>query len=437
MTNDALLLRVLLIILVSGFAAPRGLFAETLDRKKAILVALTANPRIHAAARKWEAAKERAVQAGILEDPMIGFEFEGIPTDTVDAGKYNDIEWSFSQNFPFPGKLSLKRKAALEESRMALMEYLEWQRKITAGVKSAYAEFYMIHRTIEILNRNRILLEQFAAIAKAKYEVGKASQPDLLRAQVELAKVDNEIVIQKQAREAAVAKLNELVARTPEEPWADPVAVAENPADFPTERLLAAAVQNRPLLKSMESDIQRSEFSLKLARREYWPNFFTKIESRQFQGTGLEEYDVMFGINIPWLWTRSRVRAGTREAAAGLEAAKRQYAAEKLAVFFEIKDALVKVKTARSLVELYRTSIIPKAEQSVKISQTNYETEKIDFLALLDSQRSLLEFEIRYEESYSDYSKNLAELERLIGVDLESLGQGNTVLHEETEREPK
>ena len=87
-------------------------------------------------------------------------------------------------------------------------------------------------------------------------------------------------------------------------------------------------------------------------------------------------------------------------------------------LIFEIKEACVQVKTSKSLVDLYRSSILPKAEQTVQVSQAGYQTDKIDFLMLLDSQRSLLEFQLEYEQAKADYDKGLAELERSVGKDL-------------------
>jgi outer membrane protein TolC len=82
------------------------------------------------------------------------------------------------------------------------------------------------------------------------------------------------------------------------------------------------------------------------------------------------------------------------------------------------KNALVKVNTSQSLVHLYQSDVLPVARQAVQISQINYQTDKIDFLTLLDSQRNLLEFQLDYEIAMADYHKNIAELERNIGMDL-------------------
>jgi outer membrane protein TolC len=276
----------------------------------------------------------------------------------------------------------------------------------------------LIHRTLQILDENRGLLEQFSKIAQKKYEVGKVTQQDVLKAQVELAKIKNRILVQKQTKEAARAKINSLLGQLPQALLGDPFPLDDVPLDLDFGKLISRTIEHRPELKHHESIVKSSQYNVRLAKRQYWPDFFARFESRQFQGTGLEEYDVMLGVTIPWLWTRSRAHSGIKEAQASLQAAEKAYEAKRNEIFFEIKNALVKVETARSLVLLYQSDVLPTARQVVQISQINYQTDKVDFLTLLDSQRNLLEFQLEYETALADYHKNLAELERNIGVDL-------------------
>ncbi|MBI1871290.1 MAG: TolC family protein [Chlamydiae bacterium] len=382
--------------------------------------ALRVNPEIHAFRKKWEVAKAQAIQAGVLEDPMLGVEFEGVPTDTADLGRTSDIEWSFTQTIPFPGKLSLKKKMALEEAQKAYFEYLEKENEVLREVKSTYADLILMGETLKILLENADLLIQFENIAKSKYEVGKVSQQDLLKAQVELAKVKNQILIKEEERERAIAKMNQLLARKPDHPLGEVSSDHRFLQDFSLEDLMMIALENRSELKAMGAEIHSGEWGVRLAKRQYWPDFFSKFESRQFQGTGLEEYDVMLGVNLPWFWTRSRLEGAVKEANANLEMAHYSYESKKLEIFFEIKDALVKVNTSKNLIHLYQTSILPKSQEAVKAAQIAYQSDKIDFLMLLDGQRALLNFQIEYEEALADYDKSLAELERSVGRDFEN-----------------
>jgi outer membrane protein TolC len=84
-------------------------------------------------------------------------------------------------------------------------------------------------------------------------------------------------------------------------------------------------------------------------------------------------------------------------------------------ILFVVKDALVKVQTAQRLVELYRATVLPQAEQSLRATTAAYQTQQTDFLSLLDSYRMLQMFKLEYYEAQAKYEMSLAELERAVG----------------------
>ncbi|MFN3467815.1 MAG: TolC family protein, partial [Candidatus Brocadiales bacterium] len=114
--------------------------------------------------------------------------------------------------------------------------------------------------------------------------------------------------------------------------------------------------------------------------------------------------------------------AKVKEAREVLQAAEAEYQAVKNAVLFEVKDFWTKTINAQTTARIYSESVIPLAEQSLKAALTEYETEKIDFLTLLDSERTLLDVRIQYHEAERDFKANLAELERVVGMALRSEG---------------
>jgi cobalt-zinc-cadmium efflux system outer membrane protein len=95
----------------------------------------------------------------------------------------------------------------------------------------------------------------------------------------------------------------------------------------------------------------------------------------------------------------------------------------------DVKSNWTKVQAVGRLVELYSTSILPQAEQSVKVTETAYQSDRVGFLDLLDSQRALLEFRLDFAQYISQYGQSVAELERTLGVDLASLKPGTPEEH--------
>ncbi len=82
-------------------------------------------------------------------------------------------------------------------------------------------------------------------------------------------------------------------------------------------------------------------------------------------------------------------------------------------IVFEYSDALRKSR-------LYRHGLIPKAEQALNAGFTASQAGETDFLNILDAQRQLLEFQLNLERAKSDLAKSRAEIEMIIGKDLEN-----------------
>jgi outer membrane protein TolC len=374
------------------------------------------NPELKAASEKWEAAKARIPQAKSLDDPQIGVEFEMVPHRTFELGNAETTMYGVSQMIPFPGKLSLRGKVASKEADMAEQQYRAKKRQILAEMKSAYYELHFVHKSIGINEENKILLSDLSRIAQSKYSVGKVSQQDVLKAQVEVSKIINELIILRQEKETAEAKLNALLNRDIRSPLGKPQEFEVASFGSSIESLFAAAVENRPELKEAFYEVERSKLALSLARLEYAPDFMVEYKQRQ-TNAGWDGWDGMVKVNVP-LWFRTKQNYKVKEAMQDLASAESAYRGMKNGAFSQVRDLLAKVQAAERQVDLYKTGILPQAEQTFKASLAGYQTDKVDFLNLLDSQRMLLDFRLEYYRSTVDFQQRLAELEQAVGTDL-------------------
>jgi outer membrane protein TolC len=122
------------------------------------------------------------------------------------------------------------------------------------------------------------------------------------------------------------------------------------------------------------------------------------------------------GINIP-IW-RGKLRASEAEAAIKIEASQEGYKNIENKTLSSVNELFFEVKTASQEVDLYKYSLIPQAEQSLKASEVGYLAGKVDFLNLLDSERMLLQIKTGYFKAVADLGKSLAQLERVVGKNL-------------------
>src|SRR3989338_9063684 len=167
---------------------------EILSLKSAVATALKANPEIIAAKRNYEAASARILQAASLADPMIELEYDKIYADRMLSGDPMKT-YAISQDIPFPTKLFLRAKIASKVAKMAYENYKAKERSVISQVNSTYSELYIIYRTIDVTKENKGILEQFSSVATRRYSTGQGTQADTLKAQIELAKIDNQLII--------------------------------------------------------------------------------------------------------------------------------------------------------------------------------------------------------------------------------------------------
>jgi len=424
------LYKTLMIVLFVSVGIAEIVLAEDKDNvlkiRWVIDEALMMNPELQSAKLRWSASTERISQEKALDDPILGFTYYGEPVQTRVGEKQAGV--MASQKIPFFGKLRLKGEVARNEAKVSGERYRVLERVIVARAKSAFYELYWVHKSIQIDEENRGLLQRFVKIAEVKYVTAKATQQDVLKAQVELSKVMNELITLEQLKETAMARINTLLNRHPDVPLGTPEEVDIVELTVSLEDLYEKAKEISPDLSILKYRIERDKAAYKLAKKQYYPDFtfgfnYTFITDMPTSamsspsGEGRDSYTGTLSINVP-IFQKRKYDAGVREANARLKSSKRAYKNRENMTLFGVKDFHFRVQTAERLVNLYRDSIIPQAEQSLKAAEVGYQAGQVDFLNLIDSQRVLLDFNLAFYRAVADFGINIAELERVVGVEL-------------------
>ncbi len=415
--------RALIFLLLMGAAGAmlraQDISTGTIALEDVLSVARRDNPQIAEARRSWEAAAELPAQAGALDDPDITL------SHMFDASKAMGTpptdKLSISQKLPFPGKRGLRRKAAAAGTEVARQALRAKELEIAARTTQAFYGLYYVERSIAILKEQRDVLAGAADTAAKKYAVGKAPQAMVFKAQVELARLGEDLLTARQERLSAGAALNALLNRPPEAPLGSPAAPGDPAFAMDTRRLTAAALADRPELLALEALEGKREAERRLALRLYFPDFMlgytysavgSGTSALSFHGTAGQE--AMVGFNVP-LWA-GRNRAEAKEKAAALEASRAGLADMENATRWQVEDLSVKADTAARLFGLYRTTVLPQASAALDSMQAAYQADAAGFLDLLDSERSLLAFELQQERNRVDFAVDMAELGRVTGA---------------------
>lgn len=402
-----------------GVSATR---ADNLNLDGLIDEALAENPELQVLKHRWEAFEARVPQAGALADPMFKVEASNLPLSSFD---YNSTPMSgnqfmISQMIPFPGTLSAKERAARHASSSAEDMYLDREGFITHAVKQAYFTLAFLDRAISVTKENEDLLQDFVRIAQTKYSVGKGLQQDVLKAQVTLSSLKDRLINLKAMRRKAEARMNLVLNRLPQAPIGVPGDVPLTNFDLSVEEVQQVALDNRPMLRSLDKTIQQWQATEDVAHRALWPDFTLSVGYRQrafMVGDPVKGSDfvsVGVGINVP-IFRGRKQRQKIVEAQANTRMATSQLEATRQNILFQIQTLHLEMQQHEEEATLFQTAILPQAKQSLSSALAGYQVDKVDFLTLLNNQMTLFNFEIDYYKHVTEHEKKLAELEAVTG----------------------
>ncbi len=411
-------LLLILALPVSGISQPRD---STLVLDELIHKVLTQNPELQASFQGWEASKTRITQQEALPDPTLGLNLMNLPVNSFsfDQEPMSGKQISLMQSFPFPGKLSLKGDIARSDSEISLHRHRELKNHLVKKTSQSYFDLYYIDQAIATVKNNQEVLKEFVEIAETRYGVGKGVQPDVLRAQVALSKmIDRELRLSQQ-RETVQAQINTLM----NEPAAAPIGKAVVSEPEPERPELMALTQqadsSSPLLSAWKTAVRQRGQQVDLARKDRYPDFAVGVAytQRNELQNGMPGYDflsAMFNVKIPLFYHKKQGKK-IQETHINQYSAKFRYENIKNSVEQELQQALSNLEKNQRLIDLYRTGIIPQAEESLESSMAGYQNDNVDFLSLLDSELTLFQFRLDYHRFIADYHKEVAEIEALTG----------------------
>lgn len=379
--------------------------------------ALERNPGLLALRALAEAAAARVPEAGTLPDPMLMVGAMNLGLPELDAGMPASMLPSvqLSQTFPFFGKLGLREEMAAADSGAARVAVEEAEWRLRARVSEHFHALYSLDQRLAVHRRTLRFLQDFQSVARSLYASGSGRQGDVIRADVEVARMDAEIRRLEAVRAARSASLNALLDRPGDAPVGTPVLEAL-PAALPaSDTLLAWALESRPALTGEALKVERARAGVSLAEREAWPDFTVSAQYGRRGGDQPRSMGgLMIGASIP-VHAGSRQRPRVEAARAVARAAEAGMAGTRAAVDAELRTAVAELERARSLITLYRDEILPAAEANVTSSLASYRVGAVDFPTLVDAQLAVDRFEQELHQLEADHGTAVALLEAAVG----------------------
>jgi cobalt-zinc-cadmium efflux system outer membrane protein len=383
------------------------------------------NAGLKAAFEQWKAAVEQVPQARSLPDPKFTYGYFIREIETR-VGPQNH-RFGIMQVFPWFGKIEARTDVAAAGAKAARKRYEAAKLKLFFDVKEGFHEYAYLARAVEIAQENLELVRHFEEVARTKYVAAAASHPDVIRAQVELAKLDDQLKTLEDMRGPIAAKLNAVLNRRDSEmlPWPKKGQFRAVPVNRrQTIELLKA---ENPELQALDFELELAKSGVELAKKNFWPDLgvgIDWIETGGAVGSGVKDSGrdpifLTFSLNLP-LW-RDSYKASKLQAEANVGKTLYQKTEMENTLVARAERALYDFADSDRKVALYRDILIPKAQELLSASETAYQAGTIDFLSLIDAQRELLKYELLHERAGADNAQKLAELEMLAGVELSAV----------------
>jgi outer membrane protein TolC len=361
-------------------------------------------------------------QEGSLPDPQISFNAMSLPVDSFSTRPEDMTQLGFgiSQAIPFPGKLALREQAASYEAEAAMLNADELRLSLLSDVKTLWWQVFYLDRTLEIVDNNHNLLQQFVEIARTKYEVGEGLQQDVLLAQLELSKLLDQKLNIAGMRRSTVARLNALLDQPANTAMLLPATVAmQLPEIRQEDRLYQQVASSRPMLESERQGINAAQARLDLAKKDILPDFNVEAAygGRDDMPDGSRRSDLLslgMSMNVPIFAAQKQAKAVDQRTS---ELMQERYALQDQwnKVRSQITQSHSDYQRAKQQFVLFDTGIIPQARQTVASMLSGYQVNKVDFLNLVRSQINLFEYETQYWKAFTEARQALAQLSAAVG----------------------
>jgi len=369
-----------------------------------LLFAILNQPQVEAAYYDWASSVERITLERSLPDPKLSF-------GTDIASMVMSLMPGLMMDFPGPGKLKAAANVATAESEAKYFRFELSVLQTAFALKKSYYELHFLNAKVGVNRETLRLVTDIEKLARTQNEVGKVTLQDVLRAQIEQERLTTEIDNLEDSRNPLFAQFKAALGLKDED-GAPPVPqkFESTPLDLTSDKLFATALARNPRLKAMEAEVRMADASIRVAHKAKVPDFSAGIE------VDVKAYPVMvrpsFGITLP-IW-RDKIAAQIAGAQAGKRAAEARLSAEQITLAVEFAEKSFLFREASRTLVLLQERLLPKARQSVEVAQSGYVSGKVDFLNLLDAERTLLAFQLSEVEARVQRELALAELSLLI-----------------------
>ena len=401
--------------------APQG---DTLylTRRQAIVLALRANPQIDIAREIAQQARAQRVQAVAIDDPVFSGSADSINTvRRIGSAPARPI--ALSGGIPFPDKFRLRGKIGTAGVDVANASLTQLQQQLAADAGRLYDSVLVVRLQQRNLTESRELSSEFLKRTQARFNAGTVAKLDVIKAQVDLAQADNDLIANRRDVANADAALNRAIGRTTGTALVatDSLAV---PVGLPSlEAVESSAFASRPEQRAIDAQLRGARATSSLVRENAFLPDLTLGAGRDLAVPSGITYTVGFAMPIPLLfWQHTRGDfAETHHRELELAATMRDARA---AIAQDVRTTYATAEAALRQVVFLRDQLLPSAREAYRISTVSYGLGGLSALEVLDARRQLVLALSQYSDALAAANSTRSDLERAAGAALTTLPAG-------------
>ena len=378
------------------------------------------NPVVKLAYNQWKSAETSIAVAKGLPNPTVsvGYFLESVET----AAGPQQYKIGLMQKFPFLGKRGLQGKIQASKAENSYYKYVGHQLKLNHAVRSTWYDYYYLARVTELTEQNFKLIQNWDGVIRSKYVTARTGHPDLIKTQIELIQLEDELFTLENKKIPILERLRSLL----NDPSLTDIVVPDS-LSFELVQLDASSIKEQILKNNTSAlganaNIEMQKFRIKRSKLNWMPDIGLGIESI---ATGEKDGSLVSGkdplvaklsLDIP-IWFR-KTNAEIASANYALNGAEAQAVSIQNELKTKLEIVLFDLEESSRQIRLYKDVLIPKGLESLGASEIAYRGDKIEFISLVDAQRRLLKFQMKYDKALVDYLKAKSKLTVLTGETL-------------------
>jgi len=367
-------------------------------------MALHGNPTLLQAATEIRSATGRKLQSGLWPNPTAGYIGEEIRGGSFGGGEQG---FFVQQDVILGGKLGLNRKIFAQEVRQAEAENDEQRLRVTNAVKIQYYQALAAQEMVDMRKELSHIAAETAKYSRQLFNIGQQNETEVLQAEIEAEQADLAVVSAEHMRRRAMTALAAVVGNPSVQEGTLGGNLEESLPELDEQQLLDALLRESPAVRIAQVGVTHAEAALARARRERVPDLVLRggleqnLEQVETTGrpVGLQGFAEV-GVRLKLF---DRNQGNIQAAQADLERAQSEVKRIDLVLRERAASFVENYRTAKIMVDRYRTQILPRALRSYGLIYQRYGLLQASYPQVLLSEHTLFKAE-------TDYIANLQTL---------------------------